>query len=897
MRELIARLVDWFRRDRLDAELREELRFHQTQLERDARATAGSADDRVWTARRRLGNATRLIEDARERWSVPWLDHLQQDVRYTIRGLRRSPGFAIPVILTLGLGLGANAAMFGVVDRLMFRPDPYLRDPASVDRVYLRVKGWSRDRPFSVFPYTRYLDLRRWATTVSQQAVFVTATVGVGSGEQARDRPVLAVSASFFDFFDARPSLGRLFVAAEDTTPVGANVAVLGWGTWQGDYGGRDVRGQSIQVGNARYTIVGVAPPRFVGISDGAAAAVFVPVTAYAANEGGPQLDYYRAYSWDVVQMIVRRRPGVSREVASADLTTAFRRSWEASRIVHPMYASLADAQPRAIAGAVKTAAGPLRSLEARTLLWVTGVAGIVLLIACANVANLFLVRAMRRQRETALRLALGVPRGRLAAQALTESLMLALIGCALGIGIAAWGGLALRRLFIDGLVTEPLADWRTLGVAAGAAVGAALVTAIAPVVVAGRADLTGTLKSGARAGTYQRSRTRTTLLVMQGGLSVLLLVGAGLFVRSVSKVRGLVLGYDVERVLLVEWERRGTVLDSVAEVGLRARMMETALARPDVERAAWTVNAPFDPGTSVMNLSIPGVDSVSRLGRFASQIVSQEYFATMRTRIIQGRSFTPEDRPGTSPVMVVSAAMADRLWPGQAALGRCIKADRRTQRPDTLPCTTVIGVAENAVHDPVADVPMRYYLPDAQAESHARTMLLRMRRDPASASEDVRRALQRVMPGTALISVSPASDRFDAKRRSWLVGAWLFTGFGGLALLVAAVGLYGVIAYAVAQRLHELGVRIALGAQTRDIAVLVLGDGTRFAIAGIAVGTAAGMAASHWVQPLLFEQSARDPLVFGAVAVLLLLVAIIASTGPAVRAARADPNSVLRAD
>jgi predicted permease len=898
MRELFARLRDWLRRDALEAELREEMRFHRRQLERDARVEGRAPDDAAWVARRRIGNTTRVTEDARDRWSIPWLDNLQQDVRYALRGLRRSPGFAIPVILTLGLGIGANAAMFGVVDRLMFRPDPYLRDPGTVDRVYMRVAGWERDNAFAIFPYTRYLDLRRWSTSFSQYAAFTTATLGVGRAESARERTVLGVSASFFGFFNARPALGRFFLPAEDSIAAAANVAVLGFGLWQSEFGGRDVLGRSIQVGNGSYTIVGVAPERFVGVSEGSPPAVFIPVTAYAANEGGRNgTDYFLKYNWDWIEMIVRRKPGVDRQLATTDLTSAFLRSWEASRVVHPGYKAAETARPRAIAGPLKTAAGPNRGLEARTLLWVTGVAFIVLLIACANVANLFLARALRRRRELALRLALGVSRRRLASQAFTETSVLSLLGCGTGILVAQWGGLVMRRLFISHASTvDVLSDWRTVGVATIAAFIAAITTGIAPVFFAGRYDITGVLKSGARGGTYQRSRARTILLVMQGALSVVLLVGAGLFVRSLRHVRDLRLGYDADPVLLVEWERRGTTLDSSDMVALRRRVLETALARPDVERGAWVSSAPFARGTSMLNLAVPGVDSVHRLGRFTYQIASPDYFATMRTRILRGRAFTDADRVGSPGVAVVSEAMANRLWPAQEALGRCLRISWGSGR-DTVPCTTVVGVAENAVYDPVADLPMRYYLPEAQADFRARWLLLRMRRDPALAAEDVRRTLQAVMPGNSLVWVQPARDLFDAKRRSWLVGATLFVAFGGLALIVAAVGLYGVIAYTVAQRMHELGVRVALGAQASDIARLVLGQGARFASAGALLGSAIAFAAARWVQPLLFQQSAKDPLVFGAVGVLLAAVTLLASGLPALRATRADPNTVLRAD
>ena len=899
MRESIARLRDWLRRDRLDAELTDELRFHAELLERDARSGGAPPDEARYAARRRLGNTTRVREQARDRWSVAWLDHLQQDVRYALRGLRRNPGFTAAVVLTLGLGIGANAAMFNVIDQLMFRPFPYLRDPGSIDRVYLQTSGRERVNTTTVFPFARYRDLERWTTSFSQYAAFVSATHGVGTGDATRERNILGVSSTFFEFFDARPALGRFFAAGEDAIPAGANVAVLSFDLWSAEFGGRNVIGESIQVGNAPYTIIGVTPEHFVGVGDGGAPSVYVPITAYAANEGGGnRTDYYTKYNWDWTQMMVRRRPGVSRDAAAADLSGAFVRSWNASRLVHPLYRSAELARPRVVAGAMKTAAGPDRTLETRTVMWVSGVALMVLLIACANVTNLLLARALRRRREVALRLALGVSRGRLAAQAFTESILLALLGCAAGMAVAQWGGFALRRLFVANASTfDVITDSRTLLVAMTVALVAAIVAGMTPVFFAGREDITTTLKAGAREGPHQRSAVRVVLLVTQAALCVVLLVGAGLFVRSLSNVRDLHLGYDVDKVLLVQWERRGTVLDSAEKAALRRRLLEVALARPGVERGAWVSNAPFSPGTSTLTLAVDGIDSVSSLGRFTYQVVSSDYFATMGTRILRGRGFAEHDRAGRPPVVIVSAAMAARLWPAGDAVGQCLRISWRTARADTMPCTTVVGVAENAVHNPIADYPFRYYLPEAQLDFGSTSLVLRLRRDPALVAEDIRRALQTAMPGQSLVTVELARDAFDAKRRSWLVGATMFVAFGVLALLVAAVGLYGVIAYNVAQRTHELGVRVALGAQAGDVGRLIVGQGMRVALAGLTIGGAIALAAGRWIQPLLFQQTARDPMVFGVVAVLLMSVALIASSVPAAKAMRADPNTVLRSE
>jgi predicted permease len=822
------------------------------------------------------------------------LDRLRQDVRYALRGLRRSPGFTAAVVLTLGLGIGVNAAMFNIIDELMLRPPAYLRDPGGVHRVYLRIPGSQRLLTRESFPYARYLDLRSGTTSFSDYAAFFPTTLAVGVGEAARERPVTAVSASFFDFFDARPVLGRFFIAAEDTTPTGAKVAVLAYDFWNAELGGRDVIGESIQAGNVVYTIVGVAPEGFSGVADGRAPAIFVPITTFGANQpGGSSVDYWRRYTWDWTEMMVRRKPGVTLAQANADLTTAYIRSRDAARAIHSWMPRTDAARPVAIAGALKTAAGPYPGLEARTLLWVTGVAAIVLLIACANVANLLLARALARRREIAVRLALGVTRRMLAAQALIESLGLALLGCIAGIAIAQWGGLALRRLVLpDAAALDLATDWRTLAAAVTAALVAGLLTGLAPAVLAGRGDLATTLKSGGRGATSRRSRLRSTLLVSQCALSVALLVGAGLFVRSLEHVRELHLGYDVNPALMVRWDRRGAQMDHAERAMLRRRLLDVARGIPGVEHAAWASNVPLQ-GTSTMALYVPGIDSVGRLGRFTYQTAGVDYFRVMGTRVLRGRGFTSADRVGAPGVVIVSDAMARVLWPGQDPVGQCIRVGA-----DSMPCSTVVGVAEDAVHDPVRDQPLRYYLPLDQVPSEGASLLvLRMRQDPAPLAETVRRALQAVMPGQQYVTVQPMASLLDEQRRSWRVGAAMFVAFGILALLVAAVGLYGVIAYDVAQRMHELGVRVALGAQGLDILRLVIGRGLRLAVLGVAVGSALAFAATSWIQPLLFQQSARDPAVFGLVGAVLLVVALLATSVPAARATRADPNTVLRAE
>jgi predicted permease len=825
------------------------------------------------------------------------IESLIQDIRYAIRGLRNKPGFASAVVITLALGIGANAAMFGIVDRLLFRPPPLLKDPDTAHRVYLYRVFRDTERPGGVSQYARYVDLDTMTSSFSQTAAHTARQMAVGVGDAAREMQIGVVSASFFGFFDARPVLGRYFSEGEDQVPSGEPVAVLSYAAWQTMFGGsEEVLDSTVQIGSTKYSIIGVAPPGFVGLWSDRPPVAFIPITSYAAQQNFTPRgrSWWQTYSWGWMDMIVRRKPGVSITAANTDLSNAFVKSYQLQIVEQPRVPPITVTKPRGIVGSILPSRGPNASAVSKVATWVAGMSVVVLLIACANVANLLLARALRRKREIAMRLALGVTRGRLLSQLLTESLALALLGGVAGMAIAHWGGAALRAgLLPQSEAPAGFQDLRTVAYAALAALGVGLLTGLAPILQAGRADLTSDLKAGTREGTYGRSRVRVGLLVVQGALSVILLVGAGLFVRSLGNVKNIRLGYDVDPILMVSTNMRGVQLDSAPTVELKTRLLEVARSMPVVENASRQVGIPFWSSWS-NNLYVEGIDTVSRYGNFMINAVSPSFFETFGTRLLRGRGIEASDLGGGPKIAVVSQKMGQVLWPGKDPIGQCMRMGS-----DTTPCITVVGIAEDIKAGSLKpDSNFYYYLPATQFSPQSGGLFVRVRSGTGKQHQEaIRKRLQQEMPGASYVTVTPFTEVMGQQTQSWRLGATMFVAFGALALVLAAVGLYSVIAYNVTQRQHELGVRVALGARGPDVVRMVITDGLKVVGAGMAIGLLVALWAGKFVQPLLFSVSPRDPSVFALVATTLVTVALVASWMPARRASRVDPNVVLRSD
>jgi len=783
--------------------------------------------------------------------------------------------------------------MFGIVDRLLFRPPNFLVAPDRASRLYIATTNRGKEDVRSFIGYRRYLDFKEMTTSFDAMTPFCWNDMAVGAGDATREMKVGVGAADLWKMFDVKPVIGRFFTAAEDVPPAGSRVVVLSYAFWQTEFGGRkDILGSAIDLGSSKYTVIGVAPDGFNAFATDPLVA-FIPVSAASATMGSPRNPWYAAYNTTWFEAFARRKPGVAAEAASADLDKAYRRSYRLQLAANPGQTSITIARPRAFAGPVLRDRGPNEGNDAKVATWLVGVAAIVLLIACANVANLLLARALRRRREIAVRIALGVSRRRLLMQLATESFLLALFGGIAGLAITQWGGTIVRKALLERSETGPgvFTDPRLLLFAGLLAVAAGLLTGLVPAFQTAREDVASALKSGAREGHVHRSRLRAALLVGQAAMSVVLLVGAGLFIRSLVNVQNLRMGYDADRLLWVQPRMRGIKTDSVRSVQLLRGMLERAQALPGVEHAARALTVPFW-STWEYSLYVAGIDSMSKLGDFTLQAASADFFSTMGTRILRGRAFTAADGENAPRVMVIGESMAKKIWPNESALGKCIRLSA-----DTMPCTTVIGIAEDVRRREISETEMHYYMPIDQFQPENGGLFVRTAGPAANKTEQVRRELQRLMPGVSYVTVTPMSTIIAPQIRAWKIGAIMFAVFGGLALVLAAIGLYSVIAYNVTQRTHEMGVRVALGAQSRDVVQLIVREGLRIVIPGVILGSAVSLFAGTWVAPLLFEVSPKDPPVLMSVVAILIAVAIAASWIPATRAAHVDPNEALRSE
>ena len=810
------------------------------------------------------------------------------DLRYALRTLLRSPGLTIAAVVTLGLGIGANATMFGIVDRLCFQAPPQVLDPGRVVRVYV-TQGTPPFGPFTgvVANYPKYADLRDHANGFASLAAFSSASMSLGRGSDAQQVTAGVTTASLFSMLGVRPALGRFFSGDEDLEGRGAHVAVLGEEFWRRHFGAdSSVLGKTLPLARGLYTVVGVAPAGFTGV-DWQAVDVWVPIST-AAPELGHDLACKGCY-W--LTTVGRLRPGVTAAQVASEATVVYR---------HGGVSEPRDSTATVTLGPIQAARGPNLSTNAKLSLWLCAVAAIVLLIACANVANLLLARSVQRRREVAIRLALGATRTRLVRQLFTESLVLAALGGGGALLVLLWSGPVLGAYLLpEGANGIPL-NSSALIFTAGAVLLTAMLAGMLPAIQASTPDLTDALKSGTREGTFQRSTARSALLVSQVALTLVLLVGAGLFISSLRNVVAIPLGFDADRLLAasVALQQLGYKKPDVNAV--YERMRERVQRLPGVASASLAIGSPFWTSLAV-SLEIPGIDDSllrSKEGGPYIGVVTPDYFATLGAQVGRGRGFTALDGRGAPPVAVVNEAMARRLWPAESPLGKCIRIGGSPKK--AAPCSAIVGVVEEVRRNTITEGPtMQYYVPFAQTDTTfflPVTALLVRTVGPSDAMVGaVRREIQAVSPDLPYANVSPMKQLFAWQLRPWRLGSALFGLFGALALLLAAVGLYGVLVYVVSQRTQEMGIRIALGARQRDVLALVVRQGLVVALIGIAVGAVTALVAGRALASLLYGVSPSNVPVLGLAASVLLAVAFVASYLPARRATRVDPMVALR--
>ncbi len=867
-----------------------EIAHHLAQTERELIAAGMSPDDARGEARRRFGDVETVRHSLRELdrtgarreargdfWSGWW-----QDLRRSVRSLRREPAFAAVVAITLALGLGANATMFRVLDRLLLRPAPYVRTDGTLSLLYFQQETQQFGRvTFTSQSYPAFELLRQEFSPKGDLAAWWQAQASSGEGANARKLQLTFVTPNYFSLLGVKAWAGRLFdTTAWDPQPVPTAIASYEFAA--SAYGDPSAAiGKTLPIGPTTFTISGIAPPGFVG-ADLRKSDVFVTMASAVGATVGTDWRTTPNMRW--LQMVARRAPSVTGEQASAAMTAALQSYGRAH--------AKGDSTVNVVAGSIVRARRPDGMTTARIALWLGGVALLVLLVACSNVANLLLARAMRRRRELAVHLALGVSRARLTRTIITETLMLGAAGGALAILLSIWGDALLRRTLLARIPLEsnPL-DARQTAFVALLVLVAALIAGLVPAFVASGTPLIESLKSGAREGGGRRHSLRTTLVVVQGTLSVILLIGAGLFVRSFSRASSVDLGFESPGLLVASPDLRNDGRPSEEFEQRWLRVADEVRAVPGVASVAASVTVPFESQMEFTIVIDGDTLRVQKGGGPYANGVSTDYFRTMRTPILRGRDFAATDRKGSEVVTVINEAMAAQAWPGRDPIGKCMRVE------DIDGCVTVIGIVPNARMTELADdAPPQLYLPITAWHPRWRSLMVRMAAlDDGSAVAAVRRAILVAEPSLPYVDVRPMSEIVDYQIESWKLGAAMFTLFGALGVIVAALGLYSVIAHDVTQRRREMGVRMALGARREDVARLVVGRGVRQAVAGMALGLLIAWAVSTRVADLLFQTSPRDPLIYGAVVGLLLMVAILASFIPARRASKLDPADVLR--
>ncbi len=878
------RAVRWIVR-LVPADMRERV-FDQARLDTDrayrarrrrARSRLSRAGVETWRAAQILSLALecRRLARTRDRLSRPTprgiLAMIIHDLRYGLRTLLKIPGFSTVAILTLALGIGGTAATFSVVRHVLLRPLPY---PAG-DRV-MSIAEWARGNPTAVAP-PNFVDWRTDNTTLQALGAYVDQNLTLSSGGEPERIDAALVEAEVFDVLSVQPLFGRTFTKAE-TRPGGPRVAILGHGLWQRRFGS-DPRlvGRSVMLEGEPYTIVGVMPD---GFAFPEVSQLWTPLALgprdLSPNQRGAH--YIRA--------VGRLKPGVTREQAESDLDAIERR-------IAKQYPDKVGEYSVRVQSFLDSLVGSVR----RPLLVLLGAVAFVLLIACVNVANLLLSRATTRTSEIAVRSALGAGRARIVAQLLSESMLLALAGGAAGLLLATWGIKVLAVAAPSDLPrgTPPSLDPAVLAFVIGLSMASGLLFGVVPALVTSRPDIVGFLKQTRRGGGSSSGHSlRNTLVVAEVALSLVLLAGAGLAMRSFDRLSKVPGGFDSSHVLTFNVRLPEARYATLAATERFFRELNGRLRQPGVQSAGAIFLPPLSVNGFGGTFTMIGKPQEHNEGRAQVRPVTPGYVETLRIPLLAGRRITDADGSGRPGVACISESAARRFWPGENPVGKRIHIHVSIGVPD--PEREIVGVIGD-VHTRALDVapePM-IYVPASQYVSDEMTFVVRTDGDPRQALPIVRTQLAGLDPEVAINDISTMDDVVAASTAQAKFRTRILMVFAAVALLLAAVGLYGVVAFSVNQRRAELGLRMALGAHRGDVLRLVLRQGLLPVALGIAAGLAGAAALTGVMTTLLYEVSPQDPLTFAAVAVTLLSVAAVACYVPARRAMAVDPALTLR--
>ena len=834
-----------------------------------------------------LGGVEQVKEQVREVRMGQTLETIWQDLRYGARTLRKKPGFTLVAVLTLALGIGANTAIFTVINAALLRPLPY------PDANQIAVVATTMRRETIEVRSTSYPDFVDWRdhnTVFERLAARTSTSFTLTGGDEPEHVNGELVSADYFPLLGVRAAFGRTFLPEEDRTPDTHRVVLVGHGLWQRRLGGNpELVGKTIQLSDGNYTVIGILPPGFRGISD--QAEIWLPMMmASSIRRAGHMQE--RDQRW--LSTVARLKPGVTLAQAQTEMDVITSR--------------LEQAYPDSNSnrGARVTLLHERFFGELQLTLWILlGAVGCVLLVACANVANLQLQRAAGRASEMAIRLALGATPRRLLRQLLTESLLLALTGGALGVLLAWWSVGFLIKLspvtfpsFVNLTLDAPVLGFSLLiSVLTGAMFG------LAPALQAARPALTETLKAGGRnvSGALGRNRLLSSLVVSEIALALTLLVGAGLMMRSLQRLQAVDPGFNSERLLTmqVSLPAQRYRLDQMA--AFSQQLHERLQALPGAQSVALASDLPLSGSTSAGPIELEGQPATSADDeiRMYRHRVTPGFFSTLGIPLIKGRDFTSGDHAQAPGVVIISEAMARRYWPDEDPIGKRLREDSHGS-PTPGPWMSIIGVAGEVKYrglpqNPNTDPDVYYSLPQWPRAD----LFLAVRTDVETDSlvAAVRAELQKLDPNLPAYGVTTMAEQVANQTRQSRFSTWLLGIFGTLALALAAVGIYSVMGYAVEQRAREIGIRLALGAGAGDVLKMVLGQGMRLALLGVGLGLSVALGLTQLMKRLLFGVVAADPLTYAAIALLLTLVALLACYIPARRASRVDPMVALRSE